>query len=63
MGLFSRQKCPIHNTSYSVGTNGLEDYYYCKMCQAKLRKERKEKEDMQQQIDNLNKKFSQLEKS
>ncbi len=61
MGLFSRPKCPIHNREYSVGTNGLHDYYYCPLCNEKARKEKKEKISLLREIDELRNRLDKLE--
>jgi len=58
MGLFSRPKCPVHRIEYSIGTNGLEDYYYCKSCQTKLRNDRIYKESLEKRISDLEKQKS-----
>ena len=53
MGLFSRPKCPVHQIEYSIGTDGLTDYYYCKKCQAKLKADRLYRESLERRIYNL----------
>lgn len=55
MGLFSRPKCPVHQIEYSIGTNGLEDYYYCKQCQQKLKQDRLYRESLERRILQLEK--------
>lgn len=50
MGLFSRPKCPIHRTEYSIGSNGLTDYYFCKHCRSKAQKEHKDKQSKDEEI-------------
>lgn len=33
MGLFRRDKCPIHRIEYSIGKNYMcQPFYYCKKC-------------------------------
>jgi hypothetical protein len=62
MGLFSRPKCPIHGTEYSIGTNGLEDYYYCKQCRANAIKERDEKRQRDNELQELKNRIAELER-
>jgi hypothetical protein len=62
MGWFSTPKCPIHRTEYSIGTNGLEDYYYCKHCKRKLIKERDEKRQRDKETEDLKNRISELER-
>jgi hypothetical protein len=40
MGLFSNPECPVHGIEYKVGTDGLEDFYYCPKCREDLREKR-----------------------
>lgn len=61
MGLFSRPKCQIHGVEYSIGTNGLADYYYCKHCRNKSRGENAEKKLKDKEIDELKKRLEALE--
>jgi tRNA(Ile2) C34 agmatinyltransferase TiaS len=57
MGLFSRAKCPIHRVEYSISSNGLEYYYYCKQCRKKARKDR----ETENEISELKKRIEILE--
>jgi len=55
MGLFSRKKCPIHGTEYSVGKNYMcQLYYYCKKCSAKA----KETKDLEKRVAELERKLN-----
>lgn len=62
MGLFSNPKCPIHKTEYSVGTNGLENYYYCKQCKAKRKSETDEKRKIELEMQKLTARVAELER-
>lgn len=45
MGLFFPPKCSIHRTRMSIGSNGLEKYYYCRKCYIEEKRRIEEKEE------------------
>lgn len=58
--LFGGLECPKCGREKTIGTDGLEDYWICKPCNAKYHQEQREKEEMNNRLQSLEEEVKRL---